>query len=326
MNTSFAKRILSLCLFVAIAGGILYFMFRSVARDWPLIASYPWKIEWFSLTSSLVLSVISMLVAIKAAHRLCITLSGDISFVRFLYIYCIAQLGRYLPGRIWLLVGFTLLMEREGVKRTVAVIFPLLFQGLMVAVLWLTGVLMSGPLVISKLALPVALPATLSTAALVVALLLLPFLWRRAGHLIGSKFSEIKKVPLPEKGYFSTLGLLVITSLGLSGAFFLFVSSLIGVAGKGALTIGGIFLLSYVIGWVIFVVPGGLGVREGTLAFLLAAVVSPAVSNVVALAARLWMTAAECILLLGVWVWARFIKGEHVSIIRFDSGSNGSPA
>ena len=37
MNKDFAKRTLSLILVITIAGGIFYFMFRSVARDWPTI-------------------------------------------------------------------------------------------------------------------------------------------------------------------------------------------------------------------------------------------------------------------------------------------------
>jgi len=131
MNKDFAKRSLSLVFFVIIAGGILYFMFRSVARDWPTIASYPWEISWLPMISSVILAVTSMLLAIKAAHTLSTVLGGSVSFVRFLYIFCIAQLGRYLPGRIWHLVSFTILIEREGVKRTVSVIFPVLFQGLL---------------------------------------------------------------------------------------------------------------------------------------------------------------------------------------------------
>jgi uncharacterized membrane protein YbhN (UPF0104 family) len=91
-----------------------------------------------------------------------------------------------------------------------------------------------------------------------------------------------------------------------------------------ASTIGGVFLISYVIGWVIFIVPGGLGIREGTLAFLLAVAVSSAISTVVALAARVWLTGAECLLLLGVWIWARIVKGEQLSLVNVGSDSDGS--
>jgi len=107
-----------------------------------------------------------MLLAIKAAHKLCTVLGGGISFARFLYIYCIAQLGRYLPGKFWHLLSFTILIEREGVKRSVSVIMPLLFQGLMVAVFWLMGAFMSGPLLMSKLIPHVTWLAVLSTVAI----------------------------------------------------------------------------------------------------------------------------------------------------------------
>jgi len=321
MNTSFIKikRSLSVCLFIGIAGAIFYFMFRRVVLDWPIIAGYPWKISWLSMISSLILAIISMLLAIKAAHTLCIGFGDAISFPRFLYIYCIAQLGRYLPGKFWHLLSFTILIEREGVKRTVSVILPLLFQGLMVGVFWLMGAFMSGPLVVSKLIPHVTWLAALSTVAILLILLFLPFLSRKLAHLISSKFKAIKGLCLPQRGYFSTLGLLVLSSLALSGAFLLFFSSLIEVAIEYAPLIGGMFLLSYVIGWIIFIAPGGLGAREGALAFLLSALVSPAVGSIAALAARLWMTGAEFILLLGVWIWARFVRGERLSLMYSNS-------
>jgi hypothetical protein len=319
MNTSVIKRSLSWCLFVGVAGAVFYFMFRRVVLDWPLIAGYPWEISWICIILSVLLAIISMLFAIKAAHTLCIGFGDAISFPRFLYLFCITQLGRYLPGRIWHLLSLTILLEREKVRRSVAVALPVLFQGLMVAVFWLVGTVLSGAVVTSKLFPDRAWLVTLSVAAIVLALLFLPFLLRR----LGGRYSKFREYCLPQRGYYGAVSLLALSGLALCSGFFLFASGLIDVALEDAPLLGGIFLLSYVFGWIIFIAPGGLGAREGALAFLLAAVVSSAVGNVVALAARLWMTVGECILFVGVWMWARFVRGERLSLMRSNSSADG---
>jgi uncharacterized membrane protein YbhN (UPF0104 family) len=55
----------------------------------------------------------------------------------------------------------------------------------------------------------------------------------------------------------------------------------------------GICAAGYLAGWVAVFVPGGLGVREGVYALLLAEVVPGPVAAAVAILSRLWLTAVE---------------------------------
>jgi hypothetical protein len=303
MDTKTIKRFFSPFLFIGIAGGIFYFMFRKIAVDWPIITSFPWEINWASIILSSGLSGIANILNIKAAHILCEVLGGRISFLRFLYISCITRTGRYLPGRLWHLVGFTLLINQEGVKKSVSIILPVLYQGLMVGIFWLTGLFLCGPFIIARL-LPESLWfASIVTIVLFLTLLFLPFFSNLLNYLINLRYKEIKNFRLPQKGYYTILGLLTLSGLIYSGAFFIFASGLIEFSVKDAPFIGGSFLLSYVIGWMVFIVPGGLGVREGVLAFLLSQWIPLALSNIVALSARVWMVGVEFIILLGVWIW-----------------------
>ena len=53
--------------------------------------------------------------------------------------------------------------------------------------------------------------------------------------------------------------------------------------------------MAWAIGFLVFLTPGGLGVREGALALLLAPFLPSPLPAVVALLARLWWTVAELI-------------------------------
>ncbi|MFH0812038.1 MAG: hypothetical protein V2A69_04260 [Pseudomonadota bacterium] len=261
--------------------------------DWPLITSYPWKVSWLLLLFSLGLSIFSSVLAIKAGHLLCGLLGGNVPFPRFLYIFCLSQLGRYLPGRVWNVVGFTVLMERESVSKAIAIVFPFLYQGVLVTLFFLLGVMFCGPLVITKLMPHFTGIFFLASALLFLIVFSLPMLTRWLHRFIPFN--------LPAGGYYTALFILLLSGIVLSVAFFLFLSSLITVSMKDALFIGGGFLLSYVFGWMVFITPGGVGVREGILGFLLSFLLPSGLSNVLALGARLWVTISEILLLAGLW-------------------------
>ena len=79
-------------------------------------------------------------------------------------------------------------------------------------------------------------------------------------------------------------------------AFFLFVRSLAPVrwADTGVLTAG--FAFAWIVGFLSFLTPGGLGIREGLLGVLLANYLPASQATLVALLCRLWMLAAEMVL------------------------------
>ena len=87
-----------------------------------------------------------------------------------------------------------------------------------------------------------------------------------------------------------------------------------GSSAPGLLAATGIFAASYVAGYVVLVAPGGLLVREGAMALLLVGVAgAPApLAAVLAILARLWVTAAEILAFLIAVVAARHV-GSHAA-------------
>jgi hypothetical protein len=78
---------------------------RGLTPDWSLI-----------LVSCLILSLHFVLVSILSYFIL--TPVTPMSIGRYIEVYFITQLGRYIPGKIWLIVGKIELLKKEGFSKT----------------------------------------------------------------------------------------------------------------------------------------------------------------------------------------------------------------
>jgi glycosyltransferase 2 family protein len=76
-------------------------------------------------------------------------------------------------------------------------------------------------------------------------------------------------------------------------AFALFVHAIVGIALADLLPLTGVNALSFLVGYLVFLAPAGLGAREGAMALLLRPFAPPAVAAVVAILSRLWTVAGE---------------------------------
>jgi hypothetical protein len=65
----------------------------------------------------------------------------------------------------------------------------------------------------------------------------------------------------------------------------------------------GMFALGWIIGFLSFITPSGLGVREGVLSYMLSFLMPVPIAILLALLARVWLISAEliCVLLIGIW-------------------------
>lgn len=294
----------------AVAGIILCFMLREVVRGWPLISAYSWDLCVPLLILSLTLGVISALLGAKAAQLLVEGLGARISFRRLLLILCTTQTSRYLPGRIWGVLGLVVMLEREGVQRATAASLPFLHQGLMTLALMVVGcwlfVFHGSEETTQTVARLLPWMGFLGFAAMG----LLPLLVKVAGMAAGDRLGGLRSLAAAWGRYYLASVLVLLTAVMLAVAFVVFVAGLARISWLDAPRIGGAFLLSYVAGWLAFFLPGGIGVREGALAYLLGSGFGIPVGSALALAARAWATLMEILLLAMVWLWVGVVKRE----------------
>jgi hypothetical protein len=76
-------------------------------------------------------------------------------------------------------------------------------------------------------------------------------------------------------------------------AFLIFVGAFVPEAWEHARFVAGTVAASYLVGYIVFFLPAGIGMREGVMIVLLSSVMPPAAAVVISVASRLWFTAAE---------------------------------
>jgi len=95
--------------------------------------------------------------------------------------------------------------------------------------------------------------------------------------------------------------LFICTWLIFGWAFYFFINSFYALSVEHYFFITGAFAIAGIIGFVSVFAPAGLGVREGVLIFTLSLVLTTAMSSLISLISRLWMTLSEILLLLIVF-------------------------
>ena len=220
-------------------------------------------------------------------------------------VYMVANLGRYVPGKLWQIAGLAVLARRRGVPAPVATAAAVLGQAVALAGATLVGL---GAIVAGPPALRRFTPWVLAGGALVVALVAVPPLARRALRA----WFRLARAELPEgvePGGLLGLRWLALYTLNWTVyalSFWILARSL-GLPGS-PLVVAPAFAAAYVLGYAVLFAPAGIGVREGFLVALLGPVMGPAPAGVLAAVARLWTTVVE--LVPAAAFWGREVAGK----------------
>lgn len=217
-------------------------------------------------------------------------------------LFMVANLGRYVPGKVWQIAGLVAMARRRGVSAATATAAAVLSQGIGLASATLVG-LWSLWTVVEGQMWRWVLPAVFLGG---VAIGLAPPVFQAALSLWFRVARSEKPEGVTSSDAIEWLALGLGTWVAYSGAFFLLVIGL----GLDAhlLPAASAFAAAYVLGYVMVFAPAGLGVREGFLVVLMAPQVGAGVAGAVAVIARLWTTVIE-VIPSGVF-WARHLVGH----------------
>lgn len=218
-------------------------------------------------------------------------------------LFMVANLGRYVPGKVWQIAGLVALARNRGVSGATATAAAVLVQGISLAAATLMG-LTSLWTVIENETWRWALPVVVVGG---VGLSLTPPVFRA---VTGTWF-RLAKTEAPDglspSRAFGWLILGLGTWVLYGAAFWVLVESLgLEVA---ALPTASAFAAAYVLGYVMVFAPAGIGVREGFLVALMAPQVGAGVAGAVAVIARLWTTVVEVVPAAAFWV--RHVTTTH---------------
>lgn len=300
---------------------IFAFIARSLALNWEQLSGADLHFDIGLLLLSFALLTVWMVAQAWIWHLLTVTVGVAIPFPKAMAAWFYSQLGKYVPGKVFLYLGRLHFYVREGRPAgPVTLAFGVEFVGNLAASFFtviVAGFTLDVPgFVQYRWLLAVAL------GVLVVGLhpRLLEWAIGRAARLFRrSPFP----VTLTYPQLLRYLGFYVLNWLLFGVALYVIIRSFYPLDFSSILYLTGAFALSSMIGILAVFAPSGLGVREGILALFLNQVMPTAVALVVAVASRLWLTIVElaCAGLVYLVIRRRRIEvGEVESLGSVDGG------
>ncbi len=286
---------------ILIAIILLYFLIKPFIQTHTELKNITFQIHWYWLVCSF-----GAILFYSSAYLypFAILLSGitekHVPFRAAFALFHLANITRYLPGRIWGVVRLLSLSHRFGLSKTAVGSSLTLHVGIETALGGLIGVsLVFSPKMrdtafgmIDKISGHTTLLSLACIGIFIGILFLIPKVSTRARQFLKT---------LTSLGQHSRLWINVIAGHVLLWicqglAFFLFVKSLAPVAWTDAGVLTACFAFAWIIGFLSFLTPGGLGIREGLLGLLLANYMPAPQATLVALLCRVWMLSAEIVL------------------------------
>ncbi len=279
---------------------VVFFWFIYLRENWREIRDLQWSIEWPATAKAAVLFLSGYLLLGVLWAPLHYEFTGvRLGVLQAFRISALAWMGRYIPGKVWALLGKVTMTSggqphviQTGVAATVETLW---FEasGILLAVILFP---FTGPIQALPIGSWLLLIVFLAGALIVVH----PAVFC---PLVNQLLKWLRRPPL---GHRPRYGALLLFTVGYMGTFLLW-GTAFTVLARSVTTLGlsdlplmtAIFSVCWVIGFLTFLAPAGLGVRESALALALQPFV-PSQGTVIMLAvgSRLLTTLVEMLCLL----------------------------
>ena len=273
---------------------IFIFLGRILWQNWLQVREAPFALQPFSLILSTLIFVLSYFLQVWAWYLITVKVGIAISLQETFESWFFSQLGKYLPGKVWLLLGrFHFYHSKGRSKKAISIalyletITMILAAGLifLAALLFFEGIVPfpSGKPLGWLIALFLAAFVLLHPRVLLKILNWALLLFKREPVFLSISYSEILWV------LFVSLLSWAVGGIG----FYLFVRSVSPVPSLSILFLTGALAFSNTLGLIALFAPSGLGVREGALVYLLSLTMPAPVAVVISILTRLWTTLIE---------------------------------
>lgn len=266
---------------------VLALIARSIARNWAAFRSVHVTLEvnvgW--LAASVAVVFLTYAIQIESWRRMLRGWDQRLRYVEAARAWTIANLGRYIPGKVWSVAGLVVLAERAGVRRSAAAVSAFAMQAVVLG----TGV------VLVAIATPHAASPILLGGAVLAALALIGVLaWRQTAEWLGALAdSKTPLPPLPISAILFSSGLMLVSWVTFGIAFWMLIRGLISTTSVPIPAAMGMFALGYVLGIVAVFAPGGMVVRDLALVGFLTPFLGSGGALAVSLASRVQLTLTE---------------------------------
>lgn len=284
----------------------VYYLGRSLWVNWQTLTSAEIEIDWARMALSLAILMAAFALFPSGTIIGLRGLGVRLNYGQAYFGYHGSQLGKYIPGRIWVIPGRAMTMKRFGVDAVTAAASTLIDMYVLVAagilvyvpVLWTAGQGTMHQLGLLALLLCIPLLVSIVFPSVLNKLFALGMKWVGRGemtfHFAWYHFALM---------LVNDLALWVISGFGL----YLLADSFSPLTLSQLPVVIGAMGFSWVLGTLSFLTPAGLGVREGVMGVLLAGILPVPLPALVAILSRFWWSLADfgsiglAFLLFGRW-------------------------
>jgi glycosyltransferase 2 family protein len=269
-----------------VTGLSLLYIFIQLARAWPDLQGISLRPvpTMFALLCGAGSFLLYALLWREALQQMGVTLHRSSA----VYIWFVSQLARYVPGKVWHLVGRLYLTRHAGINA----------HPVSVSILLEMLQLVTSGLTVAALSLLFWEQAEIAQWALLALPLLFLYGWPQllhqplqwAGRVMGYAAPDLT---LRRDHLFALLPGYGLSWLIYGVGLYLLTLSLYPLPLSQLPILIGIFAFSWVAGFMSVITPMGLGVREGVMGHLLSLIMPLPIALLLALLARIWITVAE---------------------------------
>jgi hypothetical protein len=278
---------------VVVVALILWFLGRYVEHNWGQIrgSSDALRLDAKPLATALLIILATYAMLIAAWRAVLRGWRERIEYPAAARIWCLSNLARYLPGRIWQIAGMAALAQKAGVSAWAAAGSSIVVQLLSIA----TGALVTA-LFAPQFGHPLLIGLGGAITAAGAAALALPgptaLVARGLSRLAGRQV-ELRAVRPGPLLLSAAITAAAWAAYGLALVYC--ADGLVGGRGLDAAAAIGVFTGSYIAGYINIFTAGGLGTRELILVYWLTGPLGPKAALVVTFGSRLLMTVTELV-------------------------------
>jgi len=266
---------------------VVAFVGRALARNWDQFRSLHVTLTigpgW--IAGSVLMVVLTYAMQVEAWRRILAGWSQGLTFRAAARVWSLANLGRYVPGKVWSVAGLVVLARQAGVEAGPAAASAFVLQAISLG---------TGVAVVAAVAPGSAPPLRLAAAGLAAVLTIAVLVWsptaRRLGRLVNA---TAPLEPLRPSAVFAATVLAVLSWGTYGAAFWMLTRGLVPDTPLPLTAAIGAFTLGYILGVLALFAPGGVGVRELVLIGLLAPFLGSGGAVAASVASRLVLTVLE---------------------------------
>lgn len=269
---------------------IFVFLVRRLQHDWPTVRDALGHLRWWWITVSVIPGFLYFIPRVVAWRSLLGTLGVRVSFWQSGKIWINSEIIRYIPGNVWSVLGRVTQATSLGTSKTVV------FSSMVLEALQLSAAC-AGLSAVLLIGFPEwTFPGRAMLLAAAAAATLLAGNRRVVQWFVSIVFRVLKRrdaVPVVS-AQFRAYGWMLFSWLCFS-LFQLCITFALGITFgiADSVTLMGAFLLSWLIGYLSFITPSGLGVREAAIVVLLRPFMGIPEAIIVAVVSRVFMILVE---------------------------------